>query len=75
MFKCEFKNHILLSFHKRYWLFCRDCGTAKSIEKKNYRLSFLPFKDYKKNSEINDSNIYDYFTDKAHIQDSVQEGE
>ena len=75
MCKCKGKNYNLLTFYKRYWLFCRDCGTAESIEKKNYKLSFLPFKDYKKNTDINDSNIYDYFTDKAHIEDSILEGE
>lgn len=72
--ECLSKNIILLNSYKRNWLFCKDCGSAKAIEKKYYKFSFLPIPEFKKNIAINESSIYNYFTSKAHIDDSISEG-
>lgn len=71
---CEGDNFIELPTYKRDWFFCKDCGTAFPQERNKYPLSFLPYSDLKKQSELDAQKMYDYFVEDVHVNICSQEG-
>ena len=71
---CGSSETIKVSTYKRYWHFCKSCGGAWSEERSKYPLSFLGINDLKKQSHINEENIYDYFTNEVHVDWAKKEG-
>lgn len=71
---CNSRDMLVLDTYKRYWHCCRTCGTAVSEQKGLYALSMLPFSDLRKQSELDEEKMYDYFVEQIHIDWSEREG-
>ena len=72
--ECPSSDIKTISVYKRYWHFCNVCGSATTQKKQHYRLSWLPYKSYKKDTQKDEANMYDYFADDAHVQWSIEDG-
>ena len=71
---CKSNQVTKIDSYKRSWILCDSCGDGWSIQKNRYPLSLLPINDLKKQSAISEEKMYDYFTDKVHIDISKEEG-
>jgi len=71
---CKSQEITKIDSYKRFWILCNSCGDGWSIQKKQYPLSLFPINDLRKQSGMNEEKMYDYFTDKVHIDISVEEG-
>ncbi len=69
--ECSSSNTVKINTYKRFWYFCKDCGSAHPQQKSFYPLSFLPVKHYK-NSADSEASMYDYFTAQVHIDYSKE---
>jgi SAM-dependent methyltransferase len=72
---CGGADFLVLPTYKRHWHFCRSCGTATSAQRKRYPLALLPFPDYRRQAEVDEALMYDYFVEPAHVEWSIAEGE
>lgn len=66
---CDELNEVVsISTYKRKWHLCNKCGCAFSTERDSYLLSFLPYSYLKKQKNVSEDTIYDYFVTDAHKQ-------
>lgn len=71
---CAAEEYIRIPTYKRDWYLCRECGTAVPRNRTRYPLSFLPYKDLKKNAVSDPRQMYDYFVEPVHIEHSRNDG-
>ena len=71
---CDSNSITKIDSYKRFWILCNKCGDGWSIQKNKYPLSIFPIEDLRMQSDIDEEKMYDYFTDKIHIEISKEEG-
>lgn len=65
---CSSNDLLRLVTYKRFWHLCRACGTGMPTQRERYPLRFLPYADLKRQEDLSEDKMYDYFTTEIHIE-------
>jgi SAM-dependent methyltransferase len=70
---CGAGDPIVIPTYKRIWGLCRQCGTGYPRQRRHYALAGLPVRAFKRQTDLDDESIYDYFTSPEAIAYAKQE--
>lgn len=70
---CAGTDQVRVPTYKRIWNLCRSCGTGHPQQRERYPLERLPGDAFKRQAELDDESIYDYFTSPETIAHSKGE--
>jgi SAM-dependent methyltransferase len=70
---CGTAEQIAIPTYKRIWHLCPTCGTGHPKERSRQPLARLPIAALRRQSDLDDESIYDYFTSPENIAYSKQE--
>jgi 2-polyprenyl-3-methyl-5-hydroxy-6-metoxy-1,4-benzoquinol methylase len=70
---CHGRDRVRIATYKRWWDLCRTCGTGTPEQRERYPLERLPVDVFKRDAELDDASIYDYFVTPSNVAAAKEE--
>src|SRR4051812_33982241 len=70
---CHGRDRLRIATYKRWWDLCRTCGTGTPEQRERYPLERLPVDIFRRDAELDDASIYDYFVTPSNVAAAKEE--